>query len=124
MMHLAGRYLDFPVEISTFFGTATAIYTVVDVLSLISAALIFTLFFYYPMRMIVNPRYVRVFWRREVVSRIRKKNRFYFMGWLMVLSALLLMMCTPYHADYVAGYLVPVFFIVFTLGIGRFSYPF
>lgn len=124
MMHLAGRYLDYPVEISTFFGTATVIYTVVDVLSLISAALIFTLFFYYPMRMMVNPRYARLFWRREVVSRICKKNRLFITGWFMVLSALLGVMCTPYHADYVAGYLVPVFFIIFTLGIGKFSYPF
>lgn len=44
-MYLAGHCLDYPVAISTFFGTATIIYTIVDILSLISAVLIFTMLF-------------------------------------------------------------------------------
>ncbi|VEB56320.1 protein YfeA [Salmonella enterica subsp. enterica] len=31
-MHLAGHYLAFPVTISTFFGTGTAIFSIVDLL--------------------------------------------------------------------------------------------
>lgn len=73
-MHLAGHYLAFPVTISTFFGTGTAIFSIVDLLSLISAALIFTLFFYYPLRMIVSPHYIRIFWRRDVAPYLAKKN--------------------------------------------------
>ncbi len=33
-------------------------------------------------------------------------------------------MCTPYENDFIAGYLVPVFFIIFTLGVGKIRYPF
>lgn len=73
-MHLAGHYLAFPVTISTFFGTGTAIFSIVDLLSLISAALIFTLFFYYPLRMIVSPHYIRIFWRRDVAPYLAKEN--------------------------------------------------
>jgi hypothetical protein len=43
------------VTISTFFGEGTAIYNVVDIQSLICAALIFTMMFYYPLRMIIIP---------------------------------------------------------------------
>ncbi|WP_063930414.1 MASE1 domain-containing protein [Enterobacter cloacae] len=39
-MYLAGYLFDFPVTISTFFGEGTVIYNVVDILSLICAALI------------------------------------------------------------------------------------
>jgi hypothetical protein len=65
-MYLAGYLFDFPVTISTFFGEGTAIYNVVDIQSLICAALIFTMMFYYPLRMIINPGYARIFWRRSV----------------------------------------------------------
>lgn len=65
-MYLAGYLFDFPVTISTFFGEGTVIYNVVDIQSLIGAALIFTMMFYYPLRMIINPRYAITFWRRSV----------------------------------------------------------
>jgi hypothetical protein len=58
-MYLAGYLFDFPVTISTYFGEGTVIYNVVDIQSLICAALIFTMMFYYPLRMIINPRYAR-----------------------------------------------------------------
>ncbi len=122
-MYLAGYYLDFPVAVSTFFGTAVAIFTIVDILSLISAALIFTMLFYYPMRMIVNPRYARIFWRRDIAPALEKKQRAFTLCWLAVLAALLAIMCAPFDNDYIAGYMVPVFFIVFTIGVGKLSYP-
>lgn len=65
-MYLAGYLFDFPVTISTYFGEGTTIYNVVDIQSLICAALIFTMMFYYPLRMIINPRYARTFWLRSV----------------------------------------------------------
>ncbi|CBG89557.1 bifunctional diguanylate cyclase/phosphodiesterase [Citrobacter rodentium] len=123
-MYLAGHYFDFPVAVSTFFGAAAAIFTIVDILSLISAALIFTMLFYYPMRMIVNPRYARTFWRRDIAPSLEKKQRLFTLCWLFGLAALLFVMCAPYDNAYIAGYLVPVFFILFTTGVGKFSYPF
>jgi hypothetical protein len=65
-MYLAGYLFDFPVTISSYFGEGSAIYNVIDIQSLICAALIFTMMFYYPLRMIINPRYARTFWRRSV----------------------------------------------------------
>lgn len=122
-MYLAGHCLDYPVAISTFFGTATIIYTIVDILSLISAVLIFTMLFYYPLRMIINPRYCRIFWRRDIAPYLVKEKRLFTLTWISVVVALIVLMCAPFDADYIAGYLVPVFFIVFTLGVGRLSYP-
>lgn len=123
-MYLAGSYLAFPVAVSTFFGTAAPIFTIVDILSLIAAALIYTMLFYYPMRMVVNPRFARIFWRRDFAPCFVKEKKLFTFCWLAVITALLVIMCTPFSSDYIAGYLVPVFFIVFTTGVGKFSYPF
>ncbi|EBR5317360.1 sensor domain-containing phosphodiesterase [Salmonella enterica] len=122
-MHLAGHYLAFPVTISTFFGTGTAIFSIVDLLSLISAALIFTLFFYYPLRMIVSPHYMRIFWRRDVAPYLAKEKRLFTLLWFATLATLLAVLCTPFETKYIAGYLVPVLFIGFTIGVGKISYP-
>ncbi|EHW5416465.1 sensor domain-containing phosphodiesterase [Salmonella enterica] len=122
-MHLAGHYLAFPVTISTFFGTGTAIFSIVDLLSLISAALIFTLFFYYPLRMIVSPHYIRIFWRRDIAPYLAKEKRLFTLLWFATLATLLAVLCTPFETKYIAGYLVPVLFIGFTIGVGKISYP-
>ena len=53
-MYLAGQYFAFPLAITSYFGSMPLIYTVIDIQSLISAALIFTTFLYYPMRMIIS----------------------------------------------------------------------
>ncbi|POT59944.1 hypothetical protein C3432_04360 [Citrobacter amalonaticus] len=123
-MYLAGYYLAFPVAVSTFFGAAAPIFTIVDVLSLISAALIFTPLFYYPMRMIVNLRYARAFWLKNIQPALNKDNRCFTLSWLVTLTAMLVLMCSSLESSYIAGYLVPVFFIIFTLGVGKLSYPF
>ncbi|WP_139782728.1 EAL domain-containing protein, partial [Salmonella enterica] len=115
--------LAFPVTISTFFGTGTAIFSIVDLLSLISAALIFTLFFYYPLRMIVSPHYIRIFWRRDVAPYLAKEKRLFTLLWFATLATLLAVLCTPFETKYIAGYLVPVLFIGFTIGVGKISYP-
>ncbi len=75
-MYLAGYLFDFPVTISSYFGEGSAIYNVIDIQSLICAALIFTMMFYYPLRMIINPRYARTFWRRSVKPLFCHKKRY------------------------------------------------
>ncbi|EBE0407395.1 sensor domain-containing phosphodiesterase, partial [Salmonella enterica] len=101
----------------------TAIFSIVDLLSLISAALIFTLFFYYPLRMIVSPHYIRIFWRRDVAPYLAKEKRLFTLLWFATLATLLAVLCTPFETKYIAGYLVPVLFIGFTIGVGKISYP-
>ncbi|MGY5368677.1 EAL domain-containing protein [Enterobacter oligotrophicus] len=121
-MYLAGYLFDFPVTISTFFGEGTAIYNIVDIQSLICAALIFTMMFYYPLRMVTNPGYARTFWRRSVKPIVLNKKPLFILGWLMLLMFIVVILCIPMQSTLIAGYLMPVIFILFTLGISRLSY--
>ncbi|WP_431624789.1 EAL domain-containing protein [Enterobacter chuandaensis] len=122
LMYLAGYFFDFPVTISTFFGEGTVIYNVVDIQSLICAAMIFTMMFYYPLRMIINPRYAVKFWRRSVKPVFLHKKSLYIFVWLMLLIAIIAILCAPLESPVIAGYLMPVIFILFTLAISRLSY--
>lgn len=80
--------------------------------------------FYYLTRMIVSPHFAQILWRRDIAPSLSKEKRAFTLSWLAALSVLLLLMCTPYENDFIAGYLVPVFFIIFTLGVGKLRYPF
>ncbi len=115
-MYLAGYLFDFPVTISTYFGEGTLIYSVVDIQSLICAALIFTMMFYYPLRMIINPRYARTFWLRSVKPVFFHKKSLFIFVWLTLLIALMAILCSPLESPIIAGYLVPIIFILFYVG--------
>ncbi|HDR2159038.1 TPA: sensor domain-containing phosphodiesterase [Enterobacter cancerogenus] len=121
-MYLAGYLFDFPVTISTFFGEGTAIYNIVDIQSLICASLIFTMMFYYPLRMIISPRYANAFWRQSLKPLLTRNQPLYIVIWLMILVFTVAILCAPFESDIIAGYLMPVIFILFTLGISRLSY--
>lgn len=121
-MYLAGECFSFPVEISSFFGSSSVIYMIVDVQGLISASLVFMLLFYYPMRMLLNPRYARTFWRRNVQPSYCRQRRYFTLYWFATLTAILLLLCAPFKSDYIAGYLVPLIFILFFLGVGKLTW--
>lgn len=121
-MFLIGYLLHFPVMLSNYFGLGSAMDNVIDVQSLISSAIIFTMMFYYPLRMMINPRYAMKIWRYHVRPSFSKKHIFFTLFWLMLLIAVLIALCTPFRANYIAGYLVPIIFILFTIGISRLSY--
>ncbi|WP_253383002.1 EAL domain-containing protein [unidentified bacterial endosymbiont] len=121
-MYLVGYIFDFPLTISSFFGEGSVIYNVVDILSLIGAALLFTMMFYYPLRMMMNPRYAITFWRRSVKPVFFHKKALSSVVWLLLLIAILALLCAPFESPVIAGYLMPLIFILFTLGISRLSY--
>ncbi|SUG46607.1 protein YfeA [Salmonella enterica subsp. arizonae] len=73
--------------------------------------------------MIVSPHYIRIFWRRNVAPYLAKEKRLFTLIWFATLATLLTVLCTPFETKYIAGYLVPVLFIGFTLGVGKISYP-
>lgn len=123
-MFLAGYFCDFPVTLANFSDRGSVIYHIVDVQSLICAVLIFTTLFYYPLRMIINPNYARALWRRNINNPFSIRNQIFTSILLLLLAAFLLLLCTPFTSDIIAGYLVPVIFILFTLGVSRFRYPF
>ncbi|WP_330982925.1 MULTISPECIES: EAL domain-containing protein [Enterobacterales] len=122
-MYLAGRFFDFPLSVAGFFVSSSVIYSIVDIQSLICSALIFTLLFYYPLRMILNPRYAKKFWRRNIAPAFRHRKWLFTLPWLLGLTAFLLILCVPFESRYIAGYLVPLIFILFFVAINRFSYP-
>jgi len=118
-MYMAGRFFSFPLAISSYFGNMSVIYTIIDIQSLISAALIFTTFFYYPLRMIISPHYARAFWRNLCHAWRTREQRVFTLYWFVALATILLVLCTPYDSVFIAGYLVPLIFILYFIGISR-----
>ncbi|WP_039058854.1 EAL domain-containing protein [Enterobacter sp. Bisph1] len=120
-MYIAGAWYHYPVNLTLFFGNASVIYSIIDIQSLICAALIFTLLVYYPLRMILHPRFARTLWRKSVKPCFSSNKRLFTLGWFLSLSITVIILCSPYKSAYFAGYLVPVTFIIFTLGISKLS---
>lgn len=117
LMYIAGRYISYPPEMAPYFGDSSLLYLVIDVQNLIAASLIFTMLFYYPLRMILNPHFARAFWRRCVLDYLSTSRRFYTLAWGCTWAGLLILLCSSYKATLIAGYLVPVIFVLFTFGI-------
>ena len=122
-MYLAGWLFSFPITLSGFFGDGSVIYNIVDIQSLICAVLIFTMMFYYPLRMVINPRYARTLWLRSIKPYFPSRKQRFSATWLLFLTTNLLLLCLPFDSQYIAGYLVPMIFVLFTIGISRLSYP-
>nr|WP_318384012.1 sensor domain-containing phosphodiesterase [uncultured Enterobacter sp.] len=123
-MYISTEWLGYPVSLSTFFDSSSVVYSIIDIQSLICAVLIFGMMFYFPMRMLVNPHYARAFWRRSITPNLTKHNRLFTLSWLLALVSSLIILFAPYESDYIAGYLVPVVFIIFMLGIRQLSSSF
>ncbi|VDZ77641.1 protein YfeA [Salmonella bongori] len=70
-----------------------------------------------------SPHYIRIFWRRNVSPYLAREKRLFTFLWFGSLATLLAVLCTPFETKYIAGYLVPVLFIGFTLGVGKIRYP-
>lgn len=122
-MYIAGIWFDYPIHLSGFFNSGSVIYSIIDIQSLIVASLIFTMIIYFPLRMMINPRFFRTFWRRSIKPWLCAEKRLFTLFWIAALIAMVITLCLPYKSDYIAGYLVPVIFILFTFGISRLSHP-
>ncbi|WP_237932479.1 EAL domain-containing protein, partial [Buttiauxella sp. S19-1] len=117
----SGIYIHFPARVAAYFGDNSLIFMVVDFQSLVAASLIFTPLFYYPLRMILNPYYARAFWLRCVVRDFVGPRRCYSWTWVFCLITLLGVLCSSWGVLQVSGYLVPVIFVLFALGIRHFG---
>lgn len=123
MMYFAGEVVTIPQAIYNYFNVTSVIYTIVDIQGLVCAALIFSKLFYYPFRMILNPRYARVFWQRNISCYTDLKNRVFISCWFAGLIGMLVFLCAPFGDYYFAGYLVPAIFIFFSFGISQLTWP-
>jgi len=95
-MYIAGAKVAFPTPMARFFDTSSVIYSIIDIQSLICAALIFTMMFYYPLRMMVNPRYGRTLWRKSLRPFLSPRRRNFTLGWLLTLALFLIVVCSPF----------------------------
>ena len=51
------------------------------------------------------------------------KKALFIVVWLMLLVSMIAILCAPFESQFIAGYLMPIVFILFhLLGIGRLSY--
>lgn len=120
-MYTAGVWFNYPFSLSNYFGPASVIYSIIDIQSLICSAIIFTTCAYYFLRMILNPGFARALWLRSIEPCFSKNNRVFTLGWIFSLVVIVTILCIPYKNDYIAGYLVPIVFILFTFGISKLS---
>ncbi|WP_181944462.1 MASE1 domain-containing protein, partial [Klebsiella pneumoniae] len=49
----------------------------------------------------------------------KREQRVFTLYWFVALTAILLVLCTPYDSVFIAGYLVPLIFILYFIGISR-----
>lgn len=124
LMALAGKYVAFPAEISSFFISDSVLYRIVDTLSLIVASLMFTLIFYFPLRMILTPRYAKTLWRACIIPCMAADKRCFVIGWISTLALTLILLCSSHNSILLSGYLVPIIFVIFTLGIRKLGHRF
>lgn len=117
MLYAVGHLINYPSSLTPFYGENSAMYLVVDLQNLIAASLIFSPLFYYPLRMILNPHYARAFWRSCVLRYLSPQQRLYSLVWGSVWISFLVLLCSPYKNELISGYLVPVIFVLFTVGI-------
>lgn len=123
MMYFAGELTIVPASMFSYFNVTSVIYAIVDIQGLICSSLIFTKLFYYPLRMCLNKNYAKAFWHRNITCYTEKKNKIFIIGWFAGLFGLLFFLCAPFGDEYFAGYLVPIVFIFFSLGISQLAYP-
>jgi EAL domain-containing protein (putative c-di-GMP-specific phosphodiesterase class I)/GGDEF domain-containing protein len=121
LMYIAGHSINYPPTLSPFFGDSSRMYLVVDLENLIAASLVFTTLFYYPLRMILNPNYARAFWRRCVLRYLSPRRRLFTLSWVGAWAAFLVLLCCSYKTTLISSYLVPIIFVLFTLGIRHFG---
>ena len=121
LMLLCGPYLHYPHGVSAFFGESSLFYCVVDIQSLIIGALTFSVLFYYPGRMALNKTVARAFWQRCVVPPLAPEKRWFTFAWLALMAMLVFVFCIPFKAVLISGYMVPVIFILFAVGIFQFG---
>ncbi|MTD37704.1 EAL domain-containing protein [Erwinia sp. CPCC 100877] len=117
-MYLSGRIIAFPPSLNHYFGNNTSLFfSIVDVLGLVAAALLFPRLFYYPLRMLLNPRFARTFWRNGIRPIQMAGLHGWSVGWAVLLATFLTVLCSYSGTVWVSGYLVPLVFIIFTVGI-------
>ena len=110
-----------PGTLDGYFSLAWNMFSVLRLQNLILSAVLFTIFFYFPLRMLAHPRYARTFCRLCWRSLNAPGNRLRALLWSGLLILLLTLFCSSFHYWLISSYLVPLVFVLFTWGIMRFT---
>lgn len=112
-----GRYLPAVSELpGSYFAGKLDMYSILSLQNLILSAVLFTIMFYFVLRILANPRHMRRFFS----GNSTKANRLRALFWCNMLALLMLLLCSPLHYHLISSYLVPLIFVAFTYGIMRF----
>ncbi|WP_312449334.1 sensor domain-containing phosphodiesterase [Mixta calida] len=110
-----------PGTLDGYFSLEWNMFSVLRLQNLALSAVLFTIFFYFPLRMLAHPRYARTFCRLCWRSLSAKGNRLRALLWWGLIILLLALFCSSFHYWFISSYLVPLVFVLFTWGIMRFT---
>lgn len=117
-----GRGYAIPEDtVAGYFSSNIDLYSILNLQILIASAVIFTPLFYFPLRMLANPRYAKTFYISSKSSLTNEKNRLSAIVWCAMLASFFLIFLLFPHLTIISSYLVPLIFILFAWGIMRFS---
>lgn len=117
LRYVLGHYMTFPSAVEPFFGHSSTMFNIVDTQNTVAAALVLSGMFYYPIRMLLSRAFARAFLRNCIIPAFSRRRRIFTFCWLVVVVALLVICCGPYETDWISGYLVPIVFVLFTIGV-------
>lgn len=115
--HLLPSVAEMP---GSYFAGRLDMFSVLSLQNLILSAVLFTILFYFPLRMLAQLRGRAILcWMRRCLTL--HENRLQVLLWAGLLAALMLLLCFPVRHKLIASYLVPLIFVIFICGIMRFT---
>ncbi|MGD8164098.1 EAL domain-containing protein [Pantoea sp. FN0307] len=103
----------------SYFTGRLDMFSILSLQNLMLSATLFTILFYFPLRMLAAPRSGFTFCRRA--RHALYGNCLSALWWGCLLAALMLLLCFPVRHMLISSYLVPLVFVIFTYGIMRFT---
>ena len=117
MRYGLGHCYSFPPAVQPFFGHASTMFTIIDAQNTVAASVIFTGLFYYPLRLCLSPAFARAFLRRCLIPLLAPGQRIFTLCWAALVMMMVIICCGPYDTAWISGYLAPVIFVLFTIGV-------
>lgn len=121
MIVACGTLIDAPPTLERYFSLSADVYTLINIQNLIIAAVIFSVIFYYGIRMLLNWRYARTFFLFDLKSAVSNEGRLINICWFVLLALFLIVFCLPFNTVLFSGFVAPAIFVHFNYGIKRFS---
>ena len=117
-----GRWLPtIPEMPGSYFTDRLDMFSVLSLQNLILSAMLFSILFYFPLRMLAQPRGLVSAYRLCRIRLAQPDIRLRLLFWSGLLAALMMLLCLPVRHILISSYLVPLVFVLFTYGIMQFT---